>query len=72
MRTQKGEAMGLYKRGDIWWICYSYQGIQYRESTGTDNKHFARDLLAKRQVAIREQRLFDVKKAAKVSFEELA
>ena len=64
--------MGHYKRGDIYWISYSYQGKQYRESTGTDNKHFARDLLAKRQVEIREQRLFDVKKEGKVSFEELA
>ena len=64
--------MGIYKRGDIYWISYSYQGKQYRESTGTDNKHFARDVLAKRQVEIREQRLFDVKKGAKVSFEELA
>jgi hypothetical protein len=30
--------MGVYKRGDIYWISYSYQGEQYRESTGTDNK----------------------------------
>jgi integrase len=64
--------MGVYKRGDIYWISYSYQGKQYRESTGTDNKHFARDVLAKRQVEIREQRLFDMKNGAKVSFEELA
>lgn len=40
--------MGLYKRGDVWWICDSFQGKQYRESTGMDNKHFARDVLAKR------------------------
>jgi integrase len=64
--------MGIYKRGDIYWILYSYEGKQYRESSGTDNKHLARDLLAKRQVEIRGQRLFDVKKGAKVSFEELA
>ncbi len=64
--------MGVYKRGDIYWISYSSQGKQYRESTGMDNKHFARDLLGKRQVEIREQRLFDVKKEGKVSFEELA
>jgi integrase len=64
--------MGLYKRGDVWWICYSYQGKQYRETTGTDDKQFAKDLLAKRQVEIREQRLFDVKKGTKIRFEELA
>lgn len=64
--------MGVYKRGDIYWISYSYQGEQYRESTGTDNKQFAKDVLAKRQVEMREQRLFDVKKGAKVGFEELA
>jgi integrase len=48
------------------------RGNQYRESTGTENKHFAKDLLARRQVDIREQRLFDVKKEAKIGFEELA
>ena len=64
--------MGIYKRGDIYWISYSYQGEQYRESTGTDNKQFAKDVLAKRQVEMREQRFFDVKKGAKVGFEELA
>jgi hypothetical protein len=68
----RDEGMGIYKRGDIYWISYSYQGKQYRESTGTDNKYFARDLLAKRQVEIREQRLFNVKKEGKVSFDELA
>jgi integrase len=56
----------------MYWISYSYQGKQYRENTGTDNKHFAQELLAKRQAEIREQRLFDVKKGAKVAFEELA
>ena len=49
-----------------------YEGKQYRESTGTDNKQFAKDGLAKRQVEIREQRFFDVKKGTKVGFEELA
>ncbi len=57
--------MGMYKRGRTYWISYSYKGKQYRESTGTDNKHFAQDLLAKRQAEIREQRLFDVKKGAR-------
>jgi integrase len=35
---RRDEGMGVYKRGDIYWISYSYQGEQYRESTGTDNK----------------------------------
>src|SRR5262245_14229415 len=64
--------MGVYKRANIYWISYSYQGKQHWESTGTDNKQFAKDLLAKRQVEMREQRLFDVKKGAKVGFKELA
>jgi hypothetical protein len=64
--------MGVYKRGRTYWISFSYEGKQYRESTGTDNKQFAKDVLAKRQVEIREQRFFDVKKGTKVGFEELA
>jgi hypothetical protein len=53
-------------------ISFSHEGKQYRESTGTDNKQFAKDVLAKRQVEIREQRFFNVQKGAKVGFEELA
>lgn len=64
--------MGVCKRERTYWISFTYEGKQYRESTGTDNKQFAKDVLAKRQVEIREQRFFDVKKGTKIGFEELA
>jgi hypothetical protein len=39
--------MGIYKRGRTYWISFSYDGKRYRESTGTDNKLFAKDVLAR-------------------------
>lgn len=48
--------MGLYKRGDVWWISYTYDGEQVRESSHTKSKKYAEKLLAKRQAAIFEGR----------------
>ena len=33
--------MGLYKRGDTWWMSYTVEGVQYRESTYESNRSFA-------------------------------
>jgi hypothetical protein len=63
--------MGIYKRERTYWISFPYEGNQYQESTGTDNKQSAKDVLAKRQVEIREQRFFDVKKARKLGLRSL-
>ena len=39
---------GIYLRGNTWWIRYSHQGQEYRESAGTDNQATARKLLKQR------------------------
>ena len=33
--------MGLYKRGTVWWMSFSYQGQQYRRSIETEDKKLA-------------------------------
>lgn len=38
----------LFKRGDTWWIDYSYRGKRFRESSGSEKKKAASDLLKKR------------------------
>ena len=48
--------MRVYKRGETWWIDYNYNGERIRESTGTSSKKRAQQLLAKRMVAIFEDR----------------
>lgn len=38
----------LYKRGEVWWISYSYQGERQRESSGSTRKKDAKKLLRQR------------------------
>src|SRR5262245_40347862 len=40
----KGQG-SIYLRGKTWWIRYSWQGKEFRESAGTDNESKARKLL---------------------------
>jgi integrase len=49
--------MGLYRRGQIWWITYSAGGRQRFESSRSERKRDARQLLEIRQGAAREGRL---------------
>lgn len=34
--------MGLYKRGKIFWMTFTYQGKQIRRCTETSDKHLAK------------------------------
>ncbi|MFH1763309.1 MAG: hypothetical protein ABIF09_03865 [Gemmatimonadota bacterium] len=38
----------IYRRGNSWWVDYSFRGKRYRESTGSDLKKDAQKLLRKR------------------------
>ncbi len=38
----------VYRRGSVWWIDYSHNGQRFRESSGSDRKKDARELLRKR------------------------
>ena len=48
--------MGVYKRGNVWWIRYTCHGEQIRESTKTPSKKVAEKLLARRETQILENR----------------
>lgn len=43
---------GLYKRGDVWWLRYTVDGKQIRESSKTTNKSQAEALLSKRKLEV--------------------
>lgn len=49
--------MGIYQRGENWWIDFCYEKKRYREPVGPD-KDLARDVLSQRMVEIREKRFF--------------
>lgn len=49
--------MGLYKRGRVWWMAYSFNHQKVNESTHTPNKRLAKRALDKRLGEIAEGRL---------------
>ncbi|MBK7142036.1 MAG: site-specific integrase [bacterium] len=62
--------MGLYKRGDAWYIDYYVNGKRKRERVGS-NKKVAEQALAKRQVQVAEHRFLDIQRSPRTSLEEL-
>ena len=62
--------MAIYKRGEIYYIDYRYQGGRIREKIGT-NRKLAENVLAKRQVEIAENRFLNVRKESKTAFFEI-
>lgn len=65
--------MGVYQRGNSFWIEFRYKKRRYRESVGAD-KDLAIDVLAQRRVEIRENRFFPDKQKAPdpIKFHEFA
>jgi len=63
--------VGVYKKGDSWWIDYYAFGRRRREKIGPSKK-LAQNVLRKKKLEIVENRYLDVKKDKKVKFEEFA
>ncbi len=64
--------MGVFKRGDTWYIRFHYQGRRYREAVGP-NKKQAEAALASRKLEVRENRFFPEKRRQiQKTFEEMA
>lgn len=63
---------GIYKRGDIWWVSFTADGRQIRESSKSTSKKVAEKLLAKRRVNVAENRFLDFRKSEKIKFEDFA
>ncbi len=61
----------VFKRGDIYWIAYSYRGREHRESTHSDKEADAGRLLKKRLGEIGRGRLIGPTEE-RVTFEQLA
>jgi integrase len=63
--------MGLVKRGDVWWMYFTYQGQQVRKSTGTADRRLADAILSKVKVQIIEGQYFEKSVAQSHTFTEL-
>ena len=63
--------MGVYLKGEAWYIDYYVHGRRKREKIGPSKK-LAEEVLRKRKVQIAENRFLDIKKEEKVKFSELA
>ena len=62
---------GLYKRGNVYWMCYKVDGKLYRESTGKTLQKDAEYVLSCRRKEIKEGKLINSSKT-NCKFAELA
>ena len=51
--------MGLFKRGSVWWMSFTYQGKQIRKSTETDDKRLAKRIFDKVRGEVAEGKWFE-------------
>jgi integrase len=64
---------GIYKRGDIWWICYAgLDGKVVRKSTGTDKYKEAELMLHSEKKAVQEGKHPETKILQNYTFSELS
>lgn len=64
--------MGLYKRGQVWWVSFVYEGKHYRESTETTKKKLAQEVFYKLKGEISEGKLPGIFLKKTIMFEDLA
>ncbi|NUO09815.1 MAG: site-specific integrase [Candidatus Brocadia sp.] len=64
--------MGLYKRGLVWWMRFTYNGQQVRKSTETTDKKLAEKIYCKVKHDIVAGKWFDAHEGSQRTFLELA
>ncbi len=66
--NEKGRCvMGVYKRKNIWYIDYAFEGRRIRRKIGA-NKKLAETILQKRKVEIAEEKHLDIRRVHKIKF----
>lgn len=63
--------MGLYKRGKVWWMFFTFNGRQIRRSAETTNKKLAEKFEAKVKADVAEGKWLDVDPGKNTTFKEL-
>ena len=63
--------MGLYKRNNVWWMSFTYQGKQIRESTEVSTKATAEKIYFKTMTRIAEGKWLEKLPGEEKTFKEL-
>ena len=63
--------MGLYKRGQVWWMSFVFKGKYYRKSTETEDRKLAQRILDKVKGEIAEGRWFEKLPGEDKTFREM-
>jgi integrase len=63
--------MGLYKRGNVYWMSFTDNRRQYHRSTGTTDRKLAEKIHAKVLTQIAEGKWFEIDEAKHKTFEDL-
>jgi hypothetical protein len=63
--------MGVYRKGDSWFIDYRANGRRLREKIGPSKK-LAESVLAKRKLELAEHKFLDVRKVSRETFRSFA
>src|SRR5271157_2205174 len=50
--------MGLFRRGSVWWMRFTYRGKQIKKSTQTDDKKLAQRIFDKVKGEVAERKWF--------------
>jgi len=62
--------MGVFKRGNVWWIRFSHKGKIIRETSSSENKTVAKQLLSVRQAEVAQGKLKIKSKDNQILFSE--
>ena len=63
--------MGLFKRGSVWWMSFTYQGKQYRETTETQDPKLAKRIFDKVKGEIAEGKWFERSPGEERTFDDM-
>jgi integrase len=63
--------MGIYRRGQVWWMSFTYKGKKYRESTETRDKKLAQRIYDKIKGEIAEGKWFERLPGEEKTFREM-
>jgi hypothetical protein len=63
--------MALYKRGSVWWMCFTYNGKQVRKPTETTDKKLAQRIYDKIKGEIAEGKWFERLPGESITFREM-
>jgi hypothetical protein len=69
--SEKRSKMGLFKRGQVWWLSFTYRGKSYRKSTETTERKLAQKILTKVKYEVAQGKWFETAQGETRTFHEM-